>query len=118
MIAFHQASFEWSERNDEGGEAARFVLGPLDIEFPSGQLTLVTGNTGSGKTALLASLLGGKCLSEDLDLVWPILEIIRALLRQRLCIYQQDRSSSRLLCSKPVYAKLFACTCSSLIQDI
>lgn len=38
----------------------RFTLGPLDIEFPRGELTLVSGGTSSGKSAMLASLLGGE----------------------------------------------------------
>jgi ABC-type cobalamin/Fe3+-siderophores transport system ATPase subunit len=37
-----------------------FELGPLDITFPKGKLTLVSGATGSGKSALLAALLGGQ----------------------------------------------------------
>lgn len=58
-IAFVHASFEWNVRSDGENTAARFVLGPLDIDFPTGQLTLITGSTGSGKSALLGALLGG-----------------------------------------------------------
>lgn len=38
--------------------ASTFLLGHLDIKFPTGRLSLVTGPTGSGKTSLLSALLG------------------------------------------------------------
>ena len=41
-------------------DLARFVLGPLDVRFPKGLLSLISGPTGSGKSALLNALLGGK----------------------------------------------------------
>lgn len=37
-----------------------FALYDISIEFPLGKLTLVTGVTGSGKSSLLAALLGGE----------------------------------------------------------
>jgi ABC-type siderophore export system fused ATPase/permease subunit len=57
-IGFEYATFEWNvhpakKKNDS------FQLGPLNVVFPKGKLTLVSGATGSGKTALLLSLLGG-----------------------------------------------------------
>jgi ABC-type transport system involved in cytochrome bd biosynthesis fused ATPase/permease subunit len=57
MIGFSQATFKWEEESD--GSTSRFNLGPLDFAFPKGQLTLISGATGSGKSALLAALLGG-----------------------------------------------------------
>lgn len=35
-----------------------FLLGHLNIIFPSGRLSLITGSTGSGKSSMLAALLG------------------------------------------------------------
>ena len=58
-VGFDGASFEWDVAPKD--TAARFTLGPLDLRFPQGKLTLVSGATGSGKSALLASLLGGTC---------------------------------------------------------
>ncbi|KAJ7070796.1 P-loop containing nucleoside triphosphate hydrolase protein [Mycena amicta] len=57
-IGFASAVFEWQVPSESSPAAARFQLGPLDITFPQGKLTLVSGATGSGKTALLSALLG------------------------------------------------------------
>ena len=60
-IGFKGATFEWNTaENGESPLGHVFRLGPLDIEFPIGRLSLITGPTGSGKSALLGSLLGGK----------------------------------------------------------
>ncbi|KAG5647718.1 hypothetical protein DXG03_008441 [Asterophora parasitica] len=48
-IGFSSASFEWPTLSKALPTPARFGLGPLDIKFPAGKLTLVTGSTGSGK---------------------------------------------------------------------
>lgn len=61
-IGFENATFTWhnvAEDIHEIGGSAQFKLENLDINFPLGQLTLVAGRTGSGKTALLNALLGG-----------------------------------------------------------
>jgi ABC-type transport system involved in cytochrome bd biosynthesis fused ATPase/permease subunit len=39
-------------------EEAVFSLSDLNVEFPIGKLSIVTGPTGSGKTAVLTALLG------------------------------------------------------------
>ncbi|KAI5120846.1 hypothetical protein M0805_007033 [Coniferiporia weirii] len=57
-IGFKNAIFEWNAIRNQNLQLSRFQLGPLSIEFPLGQLSLVTGATGSGKSALLAALLG------------------------------------------------------------
>ena len=56
-IGFDDAAFEWDIAPNE--QPARFALGPLNLRFPSGKLSLVSGPTGSGKSALLVALLGG-----------------------------------------------------------
>ena len=56
-IGFENASFEWDIAPKS--EPSRFSLGPLNVEFPVGKLSIVSGATGSGKSALLAALLGG-----------------------------------------------------------
>ncbi|TFK41840.1 pleiotropic drug resistance ABC transporter [Crucibulum laeve] len=56
VVGFTAGVFTWDSKVQEC--SSRFQLGPLDITFPSGKLTLVSGATGSGKSALLAALLG------------------------------------------------------------
>lgn len=58
-IGFSEAVFEWKEASSPDAAPSRFQLGPLDIKFPAGKLTIVSGATGSGKSALLVALLGG-----------------------------------------------------------
>ncbi|TFK56635.1 pleiotropic drug resistance ABC transporter [Heliocybe sulcata] len=59
-IGFDDAVLQWYSNS----ESERFQLGPLRIKFPVGKLTLVTGPTGAGKSALLTALLGEmKCVS-------------------------------------------------------
>ncbi|OBZ72651.1 ATP-dependent bile acid permease [Grifola frondosa] len=53
---FNEASFEWDVSPKD--VPSRFTLGPLDLRFPKGKVSLVSGPTGSGKSALLAALLG------------------------------------------------------------
>ncbi|KAJ6483901.1 P-loop containing nucleoside triphosphate hydrolase protein [Mycena vulgaris] len=57
-IGFSAATFEWQVPSQSTSATARFQLGPLDVKFPHGKLTLVSGATGSGKTAMLLALLG------------------------------------------------------------
>lgn len=51
-IGFENAVLKWSARDP-------FELGPLTVKVPRGKLSLVTGPTGSGKSAMLCALLGG-----------------------------------------------------------
>lgn len=56
-IAIRNASIAWAADNDEATKD-RFVLREVNIDFPHHELSLVSGKTGSGKSLLLASLLG------------------------------------------------------------
>lgn len=68
-IGFECAFFEWPVSSTAALLPARFQLGPLDISFPRGKLTLVSGATGAGKSALLAALLGEmSCVSGGVNL--------------------------------------------------
>lgn len=58
-VGFEKGIFTWSVI-PRGRQYAPFKLGPLNVDFPVGELSLVSGATGSGKTALLLSLLGGE----------------------------------------------------------
>lgn len=71
-IGFHEAAFRWHASSIDTTDdmllnvgvdqirepSGSFLLGHLNIEFPTGKLTLITGPTGSGKSSLLAALLG------------------------------------------------------------
>jgi ABC-type multidrug transport system fused ATPase/permease subunit len=75
-VGFEQASFKWHmtrpktsssipgavdsdpEYIHDSGSKSTCQLVNLNIDFPIGQLSLITGPTGSGKSSLLAALLG------------------------------------------------------------
>ncbi|KAH6916771.1 ATP-binding cassette transporter [Coprinopsis sp. MPI-PUGE-AT-0042] len=61
-IGFHDASFTWSNDRRKGSpmpSKSKFTLRVEgDLFFPRGQLSLIVGPTGSGKTSLLMALLG------------------------------------------------------------
>ncbi|KAF7346860.1 hypothetical protein MSAN_01825400 [Mycena sanguinolenta] len=59
-LGFGNASFKWDESEDDTTSAVdhQFELKNLSIIFPEGKLTVVTGPTASGKTALLMAALG------------------------------------------------------------
>lgn len=52
-IGFENASFTWNKN-----ESNSFKLRDLNVEFKKGQLNVIFGPTGSGKTSLLMALLG------------------------------------------------------------
>jgi hypothetical protein len=58
-VGFEKGIFTWN-MVPRGRQYTPFKLGPLNLNFPTGKLSLVSGATGSGKTALLLSLLGGE----------------------------------------------------------
>ena len=56
-IGFVDAAFEWDIA--PRSEPSRFTLGPLNLRLPREKVTLISGPTGSGKSAFLNALLGG-----------------------------------------------------------
>lgn len=70
QISFKNASVAWpsdSEKNEES-----FVLRNLDFTFPSRQLSVISGRTGSGKTLLLKAILG------EVDVISGTIEVPQA----------------------------------------
>ncbi|KAK2747506.1 hypothetical protein FQN57_001998 [Myotisia sp. PD_48] len=58
-VIFQDARVAWpSDGNNEGNGDGRFTLKNINITFPEGKLSVVCGPTGSGKSLLLASILG------------------------------------------------------------
>ncbi|KAF1919049.1 hypothetical protein BDU57DRAFT_490977 [Ampelomyces quisqualis] len=62
-ICFEDASVSWPsrmQRHDEG----TFSIRDIDLAFPSGALSVISGETGSGKTLLLSVILGEATLEK------------------------------------------------------
>jgi hypothetical protein len=98
-IGFDEAVFEWDTApKNEPAHAPRFQLGPLNISFPEGKLTLVAGATGAGKSALLNALLGGDCSFTIIGSLTRSCHV-RDALRIWRCAYQQGTSRGRFVCS-------------------
>ncbi|KAL8716022.1 MAG: hypothetical protein Q9225_006295 [Loekoesia sp. 1 TL-2023] len=59
LIGFDNATLTWGSREaTDSGESKAFRMIDLNIRFSIGNLNLVVGPTGSGKTSLLMALLG------------------------------------------------------------
>lgn len=59
MIGFKGATFSWGGKEaPEEDASTAFRLMELDIKFEIGELNIIAGPTGSGKTSLLMALLG------------------------------------------------------------
>ena len=74
LIGFDNGLFTWGGRDmREQENADAFKLSDLNLEFLPGQLNVVVGPTGSGKTSLLMALLGEMtCISGRVFLPHPI----------------------------------------------
>lgn len=55
-VVFKNASIAWPSDEDE--ESDRYILRNVNLEFPGTKLSVISGKTGSGKSLLLASILG------------------------------------------------------------
>jgi ABC-type multidrug transport system fused ATPase/permease subunit len=56
-VAFENASIAWPV-DEETEELERFVLRGVSLTFPSGELSVISGKTGTGKSLMLAAILG------------------------------------------------------------
>ncbi|KZF26219.1 ABC bile acid transporter [Xylona heveae TC161] len=70
-IAFEGASVAWPADEDVSGDE-RFTLPNLNLRFPSKELSVICGATGSGKSLLLASVLG------EVDILAGVVKIPKA----------------------------------------
>ncbi|RUS20390.1 hypothetical protein BC937DRAFT_95314 [Endogone sp. FLAS-F59071] len=55
IIGFENASFQW---HSASVDTTKVTLQDINLEFPRGQLSIICGPVGSGKTSLLLALLG------------------------------------------------------------
>ncbi|ERS99237.1 hypothetical protein HMPREF1624_04435 [Sporothrix schenckii ATCC 58251] len=56
-ILFDKASIAWPSDEDID-ESERFVLRDVNLTFPQGELSVISGKTGTGKSMLLSAILG------------------------------------------------------------
>jgi ABC-type multidrug transport system fused ATPase/permease subunit len=69
-VAFENATIAWPVDVDTP-EEDRFVLRNINLTFPSGQLSVISGKTGTGKSLVLSALLGEVDLLEGAIRVPP-----------------------------------------------
>ncbi|KAK4658726.1 hypothetical protein QC762_104050 [Podospora pseudocomata] len=56
-VKFDRASIAWPA-DDRTEEDDRFVLRDISVNFPRGELSVISGKTGTGKSLMLAAILG------------------------------------------------------------
>lgn len=56
-VSFAAASIAWPA-DEEIDDADRFVLRNINVTFPKGELSVISGKTGTGKSLMLAAILG------------------------------------------------------------
>ncbi|GAP88211.1 putative multidrug resistance-associated protein 1 [Rosellinia necatrix] len=60
-IAFDNATIAWpsdADAADNEEDPDRFILRHINVAFPKGELSVISGKTGSGKSLMLAAILG------------------------------------------------------------
>ncbi|KAL2168786.1 hypothetical protein VTG60DRAFT_6825 [Thermothelomyces hinnuleus] len=70
-ISFQDASIAWPT-DEEVDESERFVLRNINVTFPKGELSVISGKTGTGKSLMLAAILG------EVDILGGTLYVPRA----------------------------------------
>ena len=70
-VSFKNASIAWP--SDESlGEEDRFILRNVNVTFPQGELSVISGKTGTGKSLMLSAILG------EVDVLEGTLHVPRA----------------------------------------
>ncbi|KAI1455868.1 P-loop containing nucleoside triphosphate hydrolase protein [Annulohypoxylon moriforme] len=57
-VILDNASIAWPSDNQAEEDPDRFVLRNVNVSFPKGELSVISGKTGSGKSLMLAAVLG------------------------------------------------------------
>ncbi|RYP45761.1 hypothetical protein DL768_007937 [Monosporascus sp. mg162] len=71
LVSFDNASIAWPSDSTEK-DPNRFVLRDVTVTFPKGELSVISGKTGSGKSLMLAAILG------EVDILGGSLSVPRA----------------------------------------
>ncbi|KAK5992840.1 Pleiotropic ABC efflux transporter of multiple drugs YBT1 [Cladobotryum mycophilum] len=71
-LAFDNATISWPVDTDVA-EEDRFILKNINLSFPAGELSVISGKTGTGKSLLLSALLGEVDLLEGAVFAPPTL---------------------------------------------
>jgi ABC-type multidrug transport system fused ATPase/permease subunit len=74
-VSFENASIAWPSDSQEE-DADRFILKDINLRFPNKQLSVISGKTGSGKSLLLAAILG------EVDKISGVIKVPKAPLLQ------------------------------------
>ncbi|KAK2594786.1 hypothetical protein QQS21_007473 [Conoideocrella luteorostrata] len=69
-IAFDNATIAWPV-DEEVPDEERFILNNINLSFPAGELSVISGKTGTGKSLVLNALLGESDLIQGKILVPP-----------------------------------------------
>ncbi|KPM40692.1 ATP-dependent bile acid permease [Neonectria ditissima] len=62
-VGFESASISWPV-DEETADEDRFILRNLNFSFPAGELSVISGKTGTGKSLILSAILGETDLLE------------------------------------------------------
>lgn len=57
-VTFDNATIAWPADEKDEHDPDRFVLRNVNVTFPKGELSVISGKTGSGKSMMLAAILG------------------------------------------------------------
>ena len=86
-ISFENATIAWPEDGESvKGVRERYALQKLNLSFPTGELSVISGKTGTGKTLLLNALLG------EVDLLTGAIRM--PLSEMRLCQMPPSHNSA------------------------
>jgi ABC-type multidrug transport system fused ATPase/permease subunit len=102
-VSFQNASITWPsdsfhiKESNKMHSVETFALRSLNLEFPSGELSIISGKTGSGKTLLLSAIIG------EVDVIDGIISAPKALERNSELIGDKSFSDAVLIPTDVAY---------------